>query len=194
MLLNAVVHRDYKCASDIVIKIFDDHIVFTSPGKLFGNLTIEDLKRDDYISSIRNKLLAEAFYLMGDIEKYGTGFVRIRKWLKAYPELNCHIGEIGDFFRIEIVQTTSADLKNDLIDLKIDLKRRYGLNDTQSEILKAVHQNRFITQQELANRIGITPKNIRINMSRLKSKGLLSRVGPPKGGFWQVLISEGKPK
>ena len=59
-----------------------------------------NLKRDDYVSSIRNKLLAEAFYLMGDIEKYGTGFVRIRQWLKNYPEISYEIREIGDFFRI----------------------------------------------------------------------------------------------
>jgi ATP-dependent DNA helicase RecG len=100
LLLNAVVHRDYKNTSDIVIKIFDDRIVFTSPGRIYGDLTIEDLKRDDYVSSIRNKLLAEAFYLMGDIEKYGTGFVRIRQWLKDYPEISYEISEIGDFFRI----------------------------------------------------------------------------------------------
>ncbi|MBN1546006.1 MAG: hypothetical protein JW902_05030 [Syntrophaceae bacterium] len=45
----------------------------TSPGRLYGNLTIADLMRDDYASSIRNKLLAECFYLIGEIEKYGTG-------------------------------------------------------------------------------------------------------------------------
>jgi len=45
--------------------------------KIFGNQTIQDLERNDYISSLRNKLLAEAFYLTGDIEKYGTGFIRI---------------------------------------------------------------------------------------------------------------------
>jgi predicted HTH transcriptional regulator len=49
---------------------------------LFGSLTLKDLEKDDYISSIRNKLLAEAFFLTGDIEKYGAGFIRIRKKLK----------------------------------------------------------------------------------------------------------------
>jgi ATP-dependent DNA helicase RecG len=43
LLLNAVVHRDYKSPSDIIIKIFDDRIVFTNPGKLYGKLRIEDL-------------------------------------------------------------------------------------------------------------------------------------------------------
>ncbi len=103
LLLNAVVHRDYKNASDIVIKIFDDRIVFTSPGRLFGNLTLEDLNRDDYVSSIRNKLLAESFYLIGEIEKYGTGFVRIRQWLKDYPNVSYALDETGDHFRVVMV-------------------------------------------------------------------------------------------
>jgi len=99
LLLNSVVHRDYKHTSDIVIKIFDDRIVFTNPGRIYGNLTIEDLERDDYVSSIRNKLLAESFYLMGDIEKYGTGFIRIRKLIGDYPGVSYSISETGDFLR-----------------------------------------------------------------------------------------------
>ena len=105
LLLNSVVHRDYKHASDIVIKIFDDRIVFTNPGRIYGNLTIEDLERDDYVSSIRNKLLAESFYLMGDIEKYGTGFIRIRKLIEDYPGVSYSISETGDFFKVEMRHT-----------------------------------------------------------------------------------------
>ncbi len=109
LLLNAVVHRDYKHTTDIVIKIFDDKIMFTNPGTLYGSLKLEDLERDDYVSSIRNKLLAEAFYLMGDIERYGTGFVRIRKMLQEYPEIAYQISEIGDFFRIELIAEALRD-------------------------------------------------------------------------------------
>ena len=105
LLLNSVVHRDYKHTSDIVIKIFDDRIVFTNPGRIYGNLTIEDLERDDYVSSIRNKLLAESFYLMGDIEKYGTGFIRIRKLIEDYLGVSYSISETGDFFKVEMRHT-----------------------------------------------------------------------------------------
>jgi len=62
-----------------IVKIFDDRIVFTNPGRIYGNLTVEDLERDDYVSSIRNKLLAESFYLMGDFEMYGIGFIQNSK-------------------------------------------------------------------------------------------------------------------
>lgn len=102
LLLNCIVHRDYKNFSDIVIKIFDNRIVFTNPGRLYGKLCLADLERDDYVSSIRNKLLAEAFYLTGDIEKYGTGFVRIREFLHEYPEIALTVEEIGDFFKVEL--------------------------------------------------------------------------------------------
>jgi len=190
LLLNAVVHRDYKNTSDIVIKIFDDRIVFTSPGTLFGNLTVADLLQDDYVSSIRNKLLAECFYLMGDIEKYGTGFIRIRRWMRDYPEAQLDIREIGDFFRVKIELRPASDLTTDLNDLESDLSIRYGLSEKQMAILQAVRQNKFITQKRLADWIGMTPKNVRNNMASLKAKGLLRRVGPTKGGHWQVLKPE----
>ncbi|MCG8633464.1 MAG: putative DNA binding domain-containing protein [Desulfobacterales bacterium] len=109
LLLNTVVHRDYKNTSDIVIKIFDDRIEFTNPGTLYGKLRIEDLVRDDYVSSIRNKLLAESFFLLGDIEKYGTGFIRVRKYLEEYPGLCLEINEIGDYFKVVLIDKDASE-------------------------------------------------------------------------------------
>ena len=37
---------------------------------------------------VDKKLLAEAFCLRGDIEKFGTGFFRIQSELKDSPEVN----------------------------------------------------------------------------------------------------------
>lgn len=36
--------------------------------------------------------------MSGDIERYGTGFVRIREVLKAYPEIEFSLEELADFF------------------------------------------------------------------------------------------------
>ena len=92
-----------------MIKIFDDRIVFTNPGRLYGKLCLADLKRDDYVSSLRNRLLAEAFCLTGDIERYGTGFVRIRQFLQNYPELTIFVEEMGDFFKVELKTTMQVE-------------------------------------------------------------------------------------
>ena len=88
-------HRDYANSSDIQIKIFDDRITIFSPGKLYGDLTIEEIKTDSYQSHIRNKLIAEAFYLTKNIEKYGSGFIRIRKELESYQEVSFDVEEVG---------------------------------------------------------------------------------------------------
>ena len=50
--------------------------------------------------------------------------------------------------------------------------------------------NDLITQKKLSNRIGISPRNIRKNMDVLKSKGLLKRIGPRKGGRWKVILPQ----
>ncbi|MBU1344587.1 MAG: hypothetical protein KKE44_09830 [Proteobacteria bacterium] len=49
-------------------------------------MKFEDLTREESVSSIQNKLPAKSFYLMGDIEKYGTGFIRIRKFFEEYQD------------------------------------------------------------------------------------------------------------
>jgi len=221
-LLNAVVHRDYKHSTDIVIKIFDNRIIFSNPGTLFGNLTLKDLEKDDYVSSIRNKLLAEAFYLTGDIEKYGTGFIRIRKQLNELKTATYKISEIGDFFRVALLDIRSCDLEKDpvngfsdpvkefsdskkdvknitydvkkdlenrLPDLEKDLESRFNLTKKQILIIKSVLENKKITQRLLSEIVGISPKNIRNNMQKLKENGILKRIGPDKGGYWKVLVN-----
>ncbi len=69
LVLNCIIHRQYNSVGDIQIKIFDNRITLFNPGKLYGDLTVEDLETDDYQSSARNKLIVEAFFLTGDIGK-----------------------------------------------------------------------------------------------------------------------------
>ena len=95
LLLNAVVHRDYTSPTDIQIKIFDNAVTFFNPGRLYGDLTIEKLKTDSYQSRTRNKLIAEAFYLTHDIEKYGSGYIRVRREIAAYPTMHFSYEESG---------------------------------------------------------------------------------------------------
>ena len=93
IVLNTIIHRDYTSPMDVQIKVFDQKITFFSPGELYGKQTIEALKTDDYQAYTRNKLIAEAFYLTGDIEKYGTGYTRIRSEIASYPTMKFEFEE-----------------------------------------------------------------------------------------------------
>ena len=181
LLLNALVHRNYASTSDIQIKIFDQSISFSNPSGLYGDLKIEDLQTNTYQASTRNKLIAEAFYLTHDIEKYGSGFGRIRQAIAQYPTMKFGFQEIANGFRTElsyVIQKTSSK------DLEKDLEKE--LSQKEIKIIEAIKQNPKVTQQLLSEQIGINPKNIRNYMKLLKQKGIIKRIGPDKGGFWEI--------
>jgi ATP-dependent DNA helicase RecG len=78
---------------------------------LYGNLTVESLKTNTYQAYARNKLISEAFYLTVDIEKYGSGFRRIRNEIKRYPSMELVCEEVPNGFLVTISyvsQKTSA--------------------------------------------------------------------------------------
>lgn len=77
IVLNAICHRDYADNADIQIKIFDDKIIFWNPGKLQFDVTIEQLLADQHISKPRNRLISQAFYDLGEIERFGSGIKRV---------------------------------------------------------------------------------------------------------------------
>ena len=74
---------------------FYHSISIFSPGRLYDGLTLSELQQDHYRSRLRNKLVAEAFYLTTGIEKYGSGFIRIRQALRDYPEVQFTVEELS---------------------------------------------------------------------------------------------------
>ena len=44
-----------------------------------------------------------------------------------------------------------------------------------------------LTQEELAEIIGITRKSIVSNMKKLQENGLIKRIGADKNGHWEVI-------
>jgi ATP-dependent DNA helicase RecG len=82
IVMNMIVHRDYRSASDSIVKIFNDKIEFYNPGRLPDNISVEDLLSNNYKSSPRNKLIADFFKNLGLIEKYGSGIRRIIRYFE----------------------------------------------------------------------------------------------------------------
>lgn len=80
---NAIVHRDYLQKGKIQISMYDNRIEILSPGGLPEGMT-EELYQNDQISIPRNPLIANIFFMLKFIEKFGTGVARINKsYLKS---------------------------------------------------------------------------------------------------------------
>jgi len=58
---------------------------------------------------------------------------------------------------------------------------------TSGKIIDALNKNCFMTIPELAHMIGISTRSIERNLQKLQKDGRLRRIGPAKGGHWEVL-------
>ena len=60
------------------------------------------------------------------------------------------------------------------------------VTENQKRILEEVRKNKSVTTNELSVIIGISVRKIKENIKKLKDKDLLGRVGPDKGGHWEI--------
>ena len=79
-LVNAVVHRAWDIRANIRIAMWEDRIEVTSPGGLPQGVTEEEYLRG-HLSVLRNPILGNVFFRLGQIERFGTG---VRRILQAY--------------------------------------------------------------------------------------------------------------
>ena len=173
-----IIHRDYRSSADSLIKIFPHHIIFYNPG-VPENITIEQLLSDDYISSPRNRQIAQMVKDIGLIEKYGTGIKRVCNFFADYnlPAPEFKIIQGGFFVKVWDTQPTS---------LKSDLKSDLKTTVPEQLILDIVSTNSNITIPQLAQQTGKGITATKIYINKLKEKGMLHRIGSPKGGHWEI--------
>ena len=157
---------------------------------------IDDLKTDNYQAQSRNKLITEAFYLTKDIEKYGSGYYRVRKEVKNYPTLKFEYKEISTGFLVtlsyteqktvsENVSENVTDRVTDVLDNVPNVVNR--VTDNQFRILKLMKQNPYITTNNLSDLIGISQRKIKVNIAKLKKLNKLKRIGSEKTGHWEII-------
>lgn len=58
---------------------------------------------------------------------------------------------------------------------------------TTQKILDVLKADPTATRKELADLLGLTPDGIKWNIEKLKKEGKLRRIGPDKGGKWEVI-------
>ncbi len=65
-----------------------------------------------------------------------------------------------------------------------------GSGKTVVQIIRLIGANPNITIPELAEALGITTRAIEKQISSLRKTGQLKRIGPARGGHWEVIIKE----
>jgi ATP-dependent DNA helicase RecG len=73
LLLNAIMHRDYKSNTPVRFCWFSDRVEIQNPGGLYGEVTLETLMR---ANSYRNPVIAECMKSLGYVNRFGYGIQR----------------------------------------------------------------------------------------------------------------------
>ena len=73
---------------------------------------------------------------------------------------------------------------------KVTVKVTAKVTVNQKKIIEAIRQNPFVTQEELANALGLSRKSIIQNMKKLQENHLIDRVGADKNGHWELVKEE----
>jgi len=166
LLVNAMVHRDYLVSAPIRIFIFDNRIEIISPGHLPDNLTVEKIRLGNSI--IRNPILV-SYAAKGILPYRGLGS-GIKRALDAWPGIDFVDDRDGCLF-------TAA----------VHRKEMASSEKSSEKILSLLKTEPELAAREIGRRIGVSSRAVEKQIANLRREGRLRRIGPPKGGRWEVL-------
>ena len=94
---------------------------------------------------------------------------------------NLLLGEknVLDNREMQIKETSTAQ--------KTTQKKDESAQKTTQKILTVLVKNPKATRKELADILGTTPDSIKWHLETLKNENKIRRIGPDKGGHWEVV-------
>ncbi|MBC8181803.1 winged helix-turn-helix transcriptional regulator [candidate division KSB1 bacterium] len=171
-------------------------------GELPKNWTINTLK-EKHTSEPANPDIANAFFRAGYIEIWGRGTLNIvddcKKAGLPEPKFTDEWGGLaiifyagnssekkGNKFGEKSPDKTIKDTVKDTTKDTIKDTVKY-LSKNELKIYGILKRNPKITSVGLSEIIGINLRNTKKNIEKLKEKGLVKRIGPTKGGYWEII-------
>lgn len=175
-VINAICHRDYANNADIQIKIYDDRITIWNPGGLLPGMSIEELYDPNHSSKPRNKLIAQVFYDVGLIERYGSGIQRIMNACKS-SDLPMPVFEekFDGFLVIFYKDIYTEDYLKDL-----------QVNERQLKAVRYVKETGKITNKEYQEINQTTRETSKRDLEVLVNKGVIKRRGKGRTVYYEL--------
>jgi ATP-dependent DNA helicase RecG len=185
LLVNALVHRDYLVSAPIRMFIFDDRIELVSPGHLPDNLTVAKVLAGN--SNIRNPILV-SHVTKGLLPYRGLGS-GIKRALEEWPEIAFADDREGCLFTATIRRRIPASSVKRSVkssakgSVKGSVKRSAR---TDEQILELLSVHKDAAMADVAKALGLSTRAVEKRVASLRKTGRLRRVGPKRGGHWEV--------
>ncbi len=210
-LVNHLIHRDYTfIGAEVHIDIYDDRMVFNSPGGMYDGTLIQN--RDIYnVPSVRrNPILADVFTQLDYMEKRGSGLKKICEFtaqLNGYTEHTKpeFLSEANFFYttlrnvnyRMNVTEDSEVEVASDEVHRGAIESSQTRFTEgsqtddteksTRDKLIEIIAQNKDVTTEQMANLLNITRRTVAKHTKKLQEKGIIRRVGPDFGGYWEII-------
>jgi predicted HTH transcriptional regulator len=179
-VINAFAHNDYSEGNTPIFDIFSDRFEITTYGNLLAWIGKEEFFTG--FSKPRNPEIMRVFKDLELVENLGIGVPAITK---LYGR------EIFAFSE----NATRTSFKYENIESRVETEKsrvqieegRVETEKSRVQILKLIKENPSIKFAELSKILNISVKAIEKSIKLLKEQKIIKRIGPNKGGHWEVL-------
>lgn len=185
VVINAIVHNDWATEYPPKFEFFNDRLEVSSFGGIQSEFTEEEFLQG--YSAPKNPELMRVFRDLELVEHLGTG---IRRILKRYDKSIYHF--YPHFIRVSIKYNQNEfEYGNNLNtnNSKINYSNS-ELNNIQKGIIGLMLDRPKITQDEMSNLLGVTPRTIRNHIKYLIDNDYIERTGANKNGEWIVICNK----
>ena len=190
MTVNSVCHRDYSIkGTEIQIKMFDDRIVFETPGKLPGIVRTDNIRHTHFS---RNPKIAEYLKAYDYVKEFGEGVDRMCRELSAVGTKDPEYHLVSFIMKatvwanvLEERQEKSRDAAMSVTETDTVGKKK--ARKGQENIVSIIEADPYVSIASIAHESGLSVKTVRNLIDEMRKDNLIVRIGPDKGGYWQLL-------
>lgn len=191
LVMNAIMHRDYKGNAPSKFYQYKDRLEIENPGGLYGKATRENFPE---VSDYRNPVIAQAMVILGYVNKFGRGIGRVQADLLKNGNPKATFGvELITVFKARVLgatddgllrQQTTETAKNILTRSLVGQRKNKSAKILR--VFDIISQDNEITVRLISDAISSSTASVKQYLDYMKSLGILSREGGRYGGKWKI--------
>ena len=182
-VFNALMHSNYDSGVPIQIRIHENLVLISNDCIFPANWTAETLMQR-HRSEQYNPKIANAFFRAGYVEAWGRGIENMCKLCAGNAvktEYTVHPCDV--MLEFSIPELEVPERRPEWVTERVTEK----VTENQSIIIREIGKDPFVTAVRLAEVLGISLRKTKENIRKLQKKGFIRRVGPDKGGYWEII-------
>ena len=187
-IINAFVHNDWKNETPPTIFMFDDRFEIFSYGELPYGIT-EDMIFNGYSRPV-NRGLFTIFMLCQIAEQSGHGIPTIvKKYGKEAFDFRGSAIKVTIKYAFNLLNAKDDVVENseNVVENGNNVVENVVENDTVEQVFNEIKNNINISANDIANALNKNSRTIQRAIATLKEANRIKRVGPDKGGHWEII-------